>query len=122
MRVNDLSQFKDFCNSPKILFSKTYHRGQNLEPRNIFSSLLKGKIEVNKLGLSCAKLKLTQKLQLKFELNLELKLKLVTTSPGGWLVVGWTGFSDNYTGEQNKKKNAVWNISPDSTLLGVTDT
>ena len=25
------------------------------------------------------------------------------------------------TGEQNKKEDAVWNISPDSTLLGVTD-
>ena len=24
------------------------------------------------------------------ELNLELKLKLVTTSPGGWWVGGWT--------------------------------
>ena len=27
----------------------------------------------------------------------------------------------DYTGEQNKKEDAVWNISPDSTLLGVTD-
>ena len=27
----------------------------------------------------------------------------------------------NNTGEQNKKEDAVWNISPDSTLLGVTD-
>ena len=34
----------------------------------------------NKLGLSCAKLKFSQKLQLKWE----LKLKLLTTSPGGW--------------------------------------
>ena len=32
-----------------------------------------------------------------------------------------TCYFKNYTKEQNKKRKVVWNISPDSTLLGVTD-
>ena len=34
--------------------------------------------------------------------------------------LGW-GLKVTYNTGEKKKKNAVWNISPDSTLLGVTD-
>ena len=46
-----------------------------------FGHMSDGQYDLNKLGLSCAKLKF----QLMLELKLELKLKLVSTSPvGGW--------------------------------------
>ena len=75
----------------KIMKTK-YDSGMMAKNRD-YCNRLRPTIRRDKLGLSCAKLKLSQKLQLK--LNLELMLKLVTTSrvdSGGYRVLGQEEF------------------------------
>ena len=91
----------------KIMKTK-YDSGMMIKNRD-YCNRLRPTIRRDKLGLSCAKLKLSQKLQLK--LNLELKLKLVTTSPGGqW----WVGGQWDKKEFQSTKIEAPQKLGPKS--------